>query len=364
MGAKLLHLLRAVAVTAVMMAAATGVCWVIIRLDGANSNIISIYVLAVQIVSLLTPGYLFGVLASVAGVMLMNYCFTYPYLALNFTLDGYPLTFFTMLLVSVVTSALMMQMRRHAERAFRQARQAEREKMRSNLLRAVSHDLRTPLTAISGAAQTLLEEGEHLSPDTQRRLLGNVAEDSRWLIRMVENLLSITRIGGEGGRLQKTEELAEEVAAGAAEQVSKRHPECRIAVQGGEEPLFAPMEPTLIEQVLINLMENAIQHGGAGGLVEVRFRQLGASLEFQVRDHGPGLAPEDIPGLFQGGAQTSSDATRGMGIGLSLCQTIIAAHGGVISGENHPGGGALFTFSIPLDGEAAGGEKAWNQTTS
>ena len=222
----------------------------------------------------------------------------------------------------------------------------------------------TGTDSLHRAAQTLLEEGEHLSPDTQRRLLGNVAEDSRWLIRMVENLLSITRIGGEGGRLQKTEELAEEVAAGAAEQVSKRHPECRIAVQGGEEPLFAPMEPTLIEQVLINLMENAIQHGGAGGLVEVRFRQLGASLEFQVRDHGPGLAPEDIPGLFQGGAQTSSDATRGMGIGLSLCQTIIAAHGGVISGENHPGGGALFTFSIPLDGEAAGGENAWNQTTS
>ncbi len=367
---RLPRILQDAGVTLLVLALATLVSYVIKQLNGADSNIISIYILAVLVISLFSRGYLFGILTSLACIFLMNFFYTYPFFALNFMLDGYPMTFLAMFLVSVVTSTLVVGTRKNAQLALQKERQAqamrqeaEQEKMRSNLLRAISHDLRTPLTAISGAAQTILEGGDDLPKERRETMLRNITKDSHWLIRMVENLLSVTHISGGGAQLKKSDELAEEVISGAAAQVRKRYPGCDLTIHDPGDMLFVPMDATLIEQVLINLMENAIKYGGSA---EVSYCAVGSSALFTVRDYGPGISPELMPKLFSGGLNSSgstpinkdADSTRGMGIGLSICHTIVTAHGGEIHAENPADGGALFSFVLPLSTNGNGGAKA------
>ena len=230
-------------------------------------------------------------------------------------------------------------------------RRAEGEKLRSNLLRAISHDLRTPLTSISGAAQTLMEHEIGLSPQVRQTMLKDIVTESQWLIHMVENLLSVTRLEEDPASLHKTDEVAEEVVAEAVSQVRKRYPGCQIAVLEPEELIFVPMDATLIEQVLINLMENAVKYAGGVKPVELRFWREGERACFQVRDYGAGLSEQALTHVFEGGGLHHADADprRGTGIGLSICQTIVSIHGGRIWAENHPDGGAVFAFDLPIE---------------
>ena len=344
--------------TLCMLLLATMLSAVVHQMDSGNVNMSSIYILAVLVVALATEGYVYGILASMIGVLVINFMFTYPYMELNFQLEGYPITFLTAFLVSVVTSALAGKMKKNAalalqqeQRAQEMRRQAEGEKLRSNLLRAVSHDLRTPLTSISGAAQTLLEHEESLPNPMKREMLENIINESQWLIHMVENLLSVTRLEKDPARLRKTEEAAEEVVAEAVSQVRKRYPGCRIVVVEPEELIFVLMDATLIEQVLVNLMENAVKYAGGDGGVEVHFWREEARACFQVRDYGSGLPEQALSHVFEGGGlhQEAADPRRGTGIGLSICNTIITIHGGRIWAENHPEGGAVFTFELPME---------------
>ena len=151
-----------------------------------------LFVLCVHIVARVTDGYFWGIAASLAAVLCANFIFTFPYMAFNFTIAGYPLTFATMLAVSISTSAMTTVVKKQDMLRL----DSERARMRADLLRAVSHDLRTPLTSIAGSAAVLLEN-EQLPPESRRELLTSVKDDAEWLIRMVENLLSITRVGGE-----------------------------------------------------------------------------------------------------------------------------------------------------------------------
>ena len=232
--------------------------------------------------------------------------------------------------------------------------EAEKEKMRSNLLRAISHDIRTPLTGILGASSAILENGDKLDRDTHDKLISNIKEDSQWLIHMVENLLSVTRINEGTMNVAKSPEAAEEVIAEAVRQVRKRFPESRISVKVPDELLMVPMDGTLIEQVLINLLENAIRHSPEGSPVETEAKTDGEHALFEVRDHGKGVAAEDFPYLFESyvpNGTRSSDSSRGMGIGLSICKSIIKAHGGTLGAENESEDGAVFFFRLPLEGD-------------
>lgn len=229
--------------------------------------------------------------------------------------------------------------------------ESEKEKMRSNLLRAISHDLRTPLTGILGASSAILENGDNLDKRTHDQLISNIKEDSQWLIRMVENLLSVTRINEGTMHVSKSPEAAEEIAAEAVAHIRKRFPERKISVKVPDELLMVPMDGTLIEQVLINLVENAFKHSPVDSVVHVDVRAEKQHAVFKVSDQGEGIAEEDFPYLFESyvpNGKRSSDSSRGMGIGLSICMSIIKAHRGKMEAYNKEDGGAVFLFRLPL----------------
>lgn len=231
--------------------------------------------------------------------------------------------------------------------------ESEKEKMRSTLLRAISHDLRTPLAGILGASSAIRENGKTLDENTRDSLVANIQEESQWLIRMVENLLSVTRINEDASNLTKSQEAAEEVIGEAVSRVKRRFPQARILVHVPEEFLEVPMDGTLIVQVLINLLENAIKYSPGDSPVEVCLEKEGAWARFQVLDRGRGIPNEDLPHLFTGyrpSESKSADSSRGMGIGLSICKTIVSAHQGSLEAENRKDGGTIFRFTLPLKG--------------
>ena len=306
-----------------------------------------IFVLCIHVVARLTNGYAWGIAASLAAVLLVNFVFTYPFMEFNFTIAGYPLTFVTMLTVSISTSALTTAVKKQEWLRL----EGEKVKMRADLLRSVSHDLRTPLTSIAGSASVLLDSPE-LPEDKRRELLGGIRDDSEWLIRMVENLLSITRVGGEGAQIQKMPEAVEEVVADAVRKFRKLYPELPVETEVPEEVLFVPMDAVLICQVLTNLLENAALHGRTTSRITVRVTSGAGRAKFAVEDDGGGIDAEALPLLFEdkpvGAAPVDSKGRHNMGIGLTVCRTIVKAHGGDMSAANRPGGGAVFWFELPL----------------
>ena len=229
--------------------------------------------------------------------------------------------------------------------------ESETEKMRANLLRAISHDLRTPLTSIIGSSTVYLENGSSLPEVEKNALVRHILEDSNWLLNMVENLLSVTRINNETAKVTKTSEPVEEVLSEAMIRLKKRLPDANIHVRVPEEFLMVPMDAVLIEQVLINLLENAVVHAESTEPIECYVESLSDYAIFHVRDYGVGIPPEKLATIFDGSSSTTStspDGRKGMGIGLSICKTIILAHGGEIKAINHTRG-AEFYFTLPKE---------------
>lgn len=314
-----------------------------------NTVVPMIFMLSVLIVSRLTSGFFYGVSASIIAVVGVNYAFTYPFMELNFTLTGYPLTFFSMLSVSIITCTMTTQIKRHENVRI----EAEKEKMRANLLRAVSHDLRTPLTSISGSTSILIENREKLSEEDQIQLLKEVRSDAQWLIRMVENLLSITKINEKETKLLKRPEAVEEILGEAIIKFKKQN-NISVSIKVPDELLMVPMDAMLIEQVIMNLLHNSIDHGQTTSNIQVIVTDLGSQALFSIADNGVGLKDSDIPHLFDGNLEkkdrpNSLDHNRNMGIGLSVCKTIIHAHGGTITAKNGINGGAVFCFTLPKE---------------
>ena len=255
------------------------------------------------------------------------------------------LTFLDML---ILQSAMALEQQRLSDEQQAIVIEAEKEKMRTNLLRSVSHDLRTPLTGIVGASSAILENQELIDPQARDSLISDIHGEAQWLIRMVENLLAVTRISGVPAKVIKQPEAAEEIAAESVARVKKNFPDAEIHVTVPEEFLTVPMDATLIEQVLINLLENAQRHAGSDQPVRLNIRTEGGWAVFEVRDKGKGLPAKQLSHVFDGYGLENSDSTRGAGLGLSICKSIIDAHGGRITAANMPQGGAVFTFMLPL----------------
>lgn len=333
-----------------------GIAWVLCsslsRVGTTDTFVPMVFILAVLVVSLLTDGYFYGVVASVISVIGVNYAFTYPYMKLNFSIYGYPITFLTMLAVSVVISTLTTRTREQ-EKLRHEAAQAQ---LRADLLRAISHDLRTPLTSIIGSIDTVMNEDERLPHDARIELLSDAKQDAEWLVRMVENLLSITRISGtEQASIEKSPELVEEIVGECVSNFKKRHSDVPLTVKIPDEPVLVSVDAMLIEQVLMNLLDNAVKHAEGMTELSVDVNISGGQMHFCVSDNGAGLDPDIIPVLFRGQIDPadgkSFDSNRFRGIGLAACQAIVSAHGGSISGRNRPSGGAIFEFIIPMDME-------------
>lgn len=345
------HRLRDACITLLLLLLATGLSFIYFEASHNSANVALLYILALVLIARLTNGYFWGIFVSLIGVIFVNYWFTYPYWTLNFTLAGYPVTFIAMLAISLITSATTTHMKQQmymlAERE-RLLVEAEKEKMRANLLRAISHDLRTPLTSIIGSSTSYLGNEEYLNKEQKRELVAQIHEDSNWLLNMVENLLSVTRIQEGVANVNKCDESVEEVVSEAFVRLKKRLPDANITVKVPEEFIMIPMDAILIEQVLINLMENAFVHSQSKQPIECFVEKGEDVITFHVRDYGIGIPAERKRTLFDGMpySTATADTSRGMGIGLSICKTIITAHKGTIDAVNcEPG--TDFYFSLP-----------------
>ena len=492
--------------TFITLMIATLLCFSFVKVTDIRLSVDVIYILAVVVISRITSGYIWGIIASILGVIGVNYYFTYPYFEINFIMNGYPLTFLSMLIISIIISTMTVNIKKQMklvrdreekaqklreisnsflaisevdeiinltleyaveisncssifylykgnnkkkfinalnikeknylnnsneeliadwvykhnmsagyktrffnnahctyipiasqntvlgviglcnkadlsldksvltflelitsevsmtlERLYLSEKQkylaieTEKEKMKANLLRAISHDLRTPLTAIIGASSILLEDKCLLNDNDERnKLIKSINEDSNWLLNMVENLLSVTRINETNATVSKTLEPLEEVVSESIMRLKKRYPYTNVLVKIPDEFIMIPMDATLIEQVILNLIENSIKHSKSTKPIRLIVKKNDNKIIFNIVDNGIGLNADNIDNIFDGyslNENSSSDSSKGMGIGLSICKTIIKAHGGDILAKNNLNGGSTFSFSLPLEGD-------------
>ena len=266
---------------------------------------------------------------------------------------GHPLDSFenSVLLSILGESALAMENSRNAREKEQAAVRAKNEALRANLLRAISHDLRTPLTSISGNADTLRSGWEKLDDETRERIFTDIYEDSQWLISLVENLLAVSRI--EEGRMQLhlSPELPDEVIREALQHIRIPTAGHRITVDCGDELLLARMDARLISQVIINLVENALKYTPSGSSIVIGAEKQGDRVVIRVADDGPGI-PDDLkPRVFEmffTGDRKVADSRRSLGLGLSLCRSIVSAHGGEITLTDNTPSGCIFSFTLPV----------------
>lgn len=258
------------------------------------------------------------------------------------------------LLRSMIESiALAMDRFKSAQERTRSREETEQERYRNNLLRSISHDLRTPLSGILGATEMLTNMTE--KEDRRYTIVEGIRNDARWLYSLVENVLSLTRLQDEKRMINKQLEVVEEVLGGAVGYMSRRYPEYEIEAQAPDELLMVPMDAKLINQVLINLIDNAVKHTAPSGEISLSVRRDKQSNQavFSIRDTGCGINPSDLPHLFQmfyTAHSHRSDSRLGIGLGLAICESIVKAHGGTIAAHNRTDGlGAEFIFTLPLE---------------
>ena len=250
-------------------------------------------------------------------------------------------------------TALAMERIFAVDRRMKSEQEVEQERYRGNLLRAISHDLRTPLSSIMGMAEMITNmSGEE---DSRRELAQGINKDARWLHSLVENILSLTRM--QEGRLilNKQPEAVEEIIGSAVSQMEKRAPGYEISVSVPEDLLMVPMDSRLMLQVLVNLLDNAVKHCAKKDGIHISVKKDTAKEEavFKVADEGEGISAEDLPNIFQT-FYTSRikpvDAQKGIGLGLTICESIVRAHGGRITAVNRTDSpGAAFIFTLPLE---------------
>ena len=367
------HIPRDFVVLLTALCAAYYASTILLQHTGVENNSALVFTSAVAVVSILTDGYLYGVVGSVVGAFFTNYYFMAPYAEFSLSRVGYPVATFSMLTISIMVCALtsrVKQQKAEAERREQNTKrlyelneklnqektaieiQSERERIRGNILRAVSHDLRTPLTTISGSASVLMSAPEISEQNAQ--MLEDIKNEADALIIMVENLLSVTRIQDGQLPLTKHEEMLEEVAGDAVLTTHRRFPQRRVEMDPGEDILYFPMEPLLVKQVIINLLENAARHSGSSEPISLKLYRRENWAVTEISDRGRGLPQEIIRAIREErpiSRDLSGDSTRGMGIGLSVCGSIIKAHGGFFEAENRPDGGAVFRFGLPISDE-------------
>ncbi len=324
-------------------------CLLLHRTLKMDAMIPMIFVLGTFLTSAITDGYVYGTVSALASVLAVNFAFTFPFFRFDFMAPENLISTVILMVVSLLTCAMTAQLKK--QEAIKA--ESENERMRANLLRAVSHDLRTPLTTIYGSSSAMLENEQSFTDEQKRKMLTGIREDAQWLNRMVENLLSITKLNSENVKIQKAPIVLDELIDSVLVKFHKRYPEQEISLHLPEELVIIPMDGILIEQVAINILENAVQH--AIGMTEL---SLSVSVTdkkaiFSVADNGCGIEESKRKHIFSG-YHPSENATAdrmktNAGIGLSVCATIIRAHGGQISAENRKTGGTIFRFTLDME---------------
>lgn len=274
------------------------------------------------------------------------------YGVVGIVMDEFPLDpFENSILLSILGEcALALENEKNAREKQEAAVMAKNEQLRANLLRAISHDLRTPLTSISGNASNLLSNGDSFDRDTKQQLYMDIYDDSMWLINLVENLLAVTRI--EEGRLnlRMSEELVEDVVKEALRHINRKSVEHSISFESEDEFLLAKMDARLIVQVIINIVDNAIKYTPPNSHIAIKAEKQGNKAVISISDDGAGIPDALKPRIFDmfySGANQIADSRRSLGLGLSLCKSIIHAHGGEIKVSDNLPQGTIFTFTLP-----------------
>lgn len=331
---------------------ATGVGYLFRTAGFPETNIVLLYLLSVLITARFTDDFAFGLITSVLATVAFNYFFTAPYYSFHVDDPSYLITFAIMTFTSVITSTLTSRVKKSVEEQIRYREESRQEHYRGNLLRAISHDLRTPLSGIMGTSEMIRDMSA--IDDPRHKLADEIWKDADWLHAIVENILNLTRL--EDGRLalQKEPEAVEEIIGSALEHIESRAPGYEINVSIPDELLMVPMDAKLIVQALVNLLDNAVKHTQPGGPISVSVEKNERFAVFHVTDSGEGISEDDLPNIFKmfyTSPNNATNARRGVGLGLPICNTIVKAHGGTITACNRPGGGAQFTFTLPLEVE-------------
>ena len=330
---------------ALILGAAMVISFVLARVnDDNNPFAMAIFLLAVALVARVTNGYFWGIAAAVVGTFCVNYFFSYPFWAFDVTYPGYPLTMIVMLVVSVLISTLTTQIKRQEQLKL----EMDREKMHANLLRAVAHDIRTPLASILGASSALQEQ--KLPKEDQSALIEGIHRDAQWLVRVTENLLSITRFSNHDVELKKVDEVLEEIIGSAVLKYHQTPGSLPVQVDTPDTILMVPMDAMLIEQVLLNLFDNVSAHAEGATQIWLHILTGAGRITLSVEDNGAGIAPAQVPHVLDGSVRPGglrTDDRRSMGIGLSVCRSIIRAHGGELTAGKSIHGGAAFRFDFP-----------------
>jgi two-component system, OmpR family, sensor histidine kinase KdpD len=344
--------------------ASTGLAW---TLFGRRSlpDVVMVFVLGVVVVAT-RFSFAAAILTAILSVLSYDFFFIPPYYTLAVDDGRHVITFGVMFVVAVVISTLTQRTREQAaaqlagalERA-RVAREAEAarievetERLRSSLLSSVSHDLRTPLAVITGAATTLLDASAAVDPAAQRDLLSAIYDESVRLTRLVGNLLDMTRLTAGTLEVRKEWQPIEAVVGAALGRVESRLGERPLRVQVPAD-LLVPFDAVLVEQVLINLLENAAKYSPPGSPVEVSaFASGPGEVAVEIADRGPGVPEPERERIFEKFHRLPGAPAGGAGLGLAICRGMVEAHGGRIAVLARDGGGAIFRFTLPVEGAA------------
>jgi K+-sensing histidine kinase KdpD len=315
----------------------------------AEANIVMVFLLGVVFVAV-RYGRGPSILASIASVVVIDFVFVPSYMSFQVENVGDLFTVAVMLMISLVISGLTARVRESSDEARRREVEAETERLRSSLFSSVSHDLRTPLAVIAGSSSSLLAAGPNLDDETRRELCQTIFDDSQRLARLVDNLLDMTRIESGSLAVHKQLHVLEEIVGSVLHRFQKSSADHPVTTRLPSELPLVPLDESLIEQVLVNLLENARKYVPAGAGVEISAWTDDNQVTIEVADRGPGLTPGEEEHVFEkfyrGRAATAG--RRSAGLGLAICRAIVTAHGGRMWAANRPEGGATFRFSLPL----------------
>lgn len=322
-------------------------CYFIRFIDDSNNFALILFLFAVIFVSRYTKGYFYGISSAIIGAIGVHLAEQYPNIVFDFSKSVFSLTFLLFFIVSVLICDLRGRLDEQTKLITLFSTMIENEKTKNNLLRALSHDIRTPLTGIIGSTDTMIEQGSKITAEERDLLLKDTKKDAEWLLKMVENLLSITKMNNEAITLKKQPEAIEEIVAESVAKIKKHYEECIIHVSVPEELLMIPMDGVLIEQVLFNILENACVHTKTASEISLSVNLEENSAVFRITDNGVGIDEEAVEKLFDGISMDENNIRSFQGIGLTVCKTIIEAHGGSISAYNNDDNGATVEFILP-----------------
>ncbi|MBQ6554188.1 MAG: DUF4118 domain-containing protein [Firmicutes bacterium] len=340
-----------VLITAFMFVLATAVCFIFKKMQLSDAAIIMVYILGVLLTAVFTDHLAYSMVFSVISVLAFNFLFVEPVFSLEAQATEYPVTFLVMLIVAFITGSLAAQLKVQSGISERANSLAQKEKLRADLLRAISHDLRTPLTAISGNASNLLSNEEHIDDTERKQLYKDIYEDSLWLIDIVENLLAITRI--EDGKMDMhiSPQIMEEIIDEAMRFLERNKGNHSISVSYSEDMIIANADPRLIIQVITNIVGNAVKYTPDGTSIRINTQKINDMVCVSVADNGNGIdseTKEHVFEMFYSGNKHTTDSKRSLGLGLALCKTIIEAHNGKIWLEDNEPTGCVFKFTLPV----------------